>query len=562
MLDIKRHTLLRIFISNGRDHFKRLYSLLGTVMIALLTAACPVYAGQLILQNAGDQSITCTVDGFTVQSGGTQDVTFTVPPNASIHVLPNIARADQQISWVNCGQLKARKLTVGTNSANQRLLFNSRQTRVLNVSLYPYLPALPPTNLEGLADYVIKTYQEDNPQVLLNLTMDGAGPIKIYSFDDLPDYLNDQGFDVMELDMMYLGFLVDKGLINRQERPSGSPLPVALAASSVDGVLYAIPSWLCMDFLYSTNPALQQVSSLTALQTFLKNSPSGQTPLVADYVGKWRLPSMYVNAYVQEYGINKIGDAFNMPPDAKVMSNLTALVGTCAANGKDFCVDETYHDAPGTVEQTFAHGSAYANVGFSEQSFYTTLAGSFAPLYVTPMTWGKRPQPLLYADSFVTNKASCPSNSQCGADAAKFINVMTSLPMKNYIVMSKDYPVRTPWRTLLVPYESFYEQREVIDNPLYSQYQTVFKNAVTFPNTWTAAQQTSMRTQICGVFQATFPKYACTPPAAAPKASGPIKLKRPSTPAQQPRRGSKVPIDRPASQAAPTPQQRVLHGRR
>jgi len=545
--------------------------LLRTIVAALLAVTLqPLYAGQLILQNVGNQPVVCTVDGFTIQSGALQETQFTVQPNSSIYVMPNIARGEQVINWVNCGQLLARPLAVTPGSANQTLFLNSQQTRVLNVSLYSYLPVLAPTNLETLATYVQQSYQSQNPQVLLNVAMDGSGegPINIYKFDNLPGYLGASGFDVMELDMMYLGFLVNAGLINQQQLPANSPISVAVNASSINNVLYAIPSWLCMDFIYSDNPAIQQVTSLTALQAFLAPTPNTQTQLVADYTGKWRLPSIYLNAYVQTY--NNIQNAFNMPPDRNVIANLVALAGTCVIGGSNLCIDGTYHGASaGTTEQVFSHAASAADVGFSEQSFYTRLAGTTNSLYVAPMPWGPNPQPLLFADSFVTNSTTCQPTSQCGIDAANLITLMTSVQMKTYITTSQDYPKGTPWRTLLVPYASFYSQQDIANNSLYQQYQQVFQTAQPFPNTWTAAQQASMGAQICAALQASLPNYSCNPgqanvaAAAKAKSSGPIVLKQ-ATPAKRRALTPGIKKKPAVRQPVPTPMlvPRSLHERR
>jgi thiamine pyridinylase len=482
---------------------------LAATLFALVLAGNAAQAGQLILKNSSNAPITCTVDGYTAATGWKNDWIITVNPNTPFYVAQNYSRADAPIiNWAKCAGLQTRGMAITPKGPNQTLVFNGLQTRVLNVALYPYIPNLPNSDFSPLVDYVVQTYQAQNPQVLLNAIM--SENVDIYSFTALPNLLGPSGYDVMELDMLYLGFLASNNLINPQQAPTAQTLPVALNAATYNGQLYGIPSWLCMDFLYSGSRSVWNVTSLSTLKTFLAGQPSGITANVGDYAGSWRLPSIYVNAYVQAYGYANLQNAFVMPPDTTVMNNLIWLVQNCNFNSQNPCIDGTYHNDPnGTSEQVFAAGLANTDTGFSEQSFYINLYNGPSPLYLVPEPWGQTRQPLLFADSFVTNSSTCPPSSQCTSDAAAFTTLMTSVNMKSYIVMSRDLPALTPWRTLLVPYNAFWTQAAIQNNPLYQQYALVFSLAMPFPNTWTSYMQTQMGTQVCAAFQQQLPNYSC-----------------------------------------------------
>jgi hypothetical protein len=113
-----------------------------------------------------------------------------------------------------------------------------------------------------------------------------------------------------------------------------------------------------MDFIFSYSPALKSVHTLNELASFVANSPKNKQALVADYDGSWRIPSIYINAYVQTYGYQNLVKAFSMPPDPAVISNLKTIAGTCAYSSTNSCIDGTNHGEPdGTIERVFASGN-------------------------------------------------------------------------------------------------------------------------------------------------------------------------------------------------------------
>lgn len=467
-------------------------------------------AGALELVNASPYPIACQVDGWTQ--------TFVVPPG-KIAVPPNATRPGAPIiNSVWCGGLATRMMNITPAGPNGTLLLTGAQTRVLNVALYSFIPNVPGATFEVLVNNVIMAGQMQNPQVLLSVQMNpvaqNTSPTRIYSFTELPAQLQQGGFDVMEVDTLYLGFLAQGGFINPVEITGDTPLPVALQASSFGGQLWGIPSWLCMDFIFSFNPAVRDVNSLPELFQFLGGTPSGQTPMVGDYNGSWRLPSIYINAYVQNYGYGQIARSVTAPPDPATISNIIDVTATCANGAVNNCINGTYHNSPtpGPTEKAFATGQAGADVGFSEQSLYINYyaPGAPPPLYVTPAVWGNQPQPLLFSDAFVTSSANCPPQSPCAADATLFTTLMTSAAMKTFIVESQDVPEGgAPARTLLVATEPFYAQPEIANDPFYRQLTPVFANAQPFPNDFTADIQDRMKHQICQALQSQQPGYDC-----------------------------------------------------
>jgi thiamine pyridinylase len=414
------------------------------------------------------------------------------------------------IDWAECGALKTRRMHVTPESSDGLILFTGKQTRVLNVALYPDIPSHPNGNFNKLLDHVVNAYQASNPDVLLNAVI--ADEDDIYSFQNLPPLLAQDGYDVIELDTLYLGYLVSKGLIAPAKITGDMPWPVAIAGSSYNGTLYGVPSWLCSDFIFSFSSKLKSVHSLNDLLAFVANSPKGKPALLGDYDGSWRLPSIYINAYVQTYGYQSIAKAVTLPftADPLVIDHLKTIAATCEIDSVNPCIDGTNHAQPdGTIERVFATGNAGSDMGFSEQSFYILLYQSVSGgVTLVPVAWGDKPQPLLYSDTLVTNKSTC-SASPCSDDSAAFAALVTSSPMKKYVAFSQDLSADMPPRHLLVATQAFWNDSDVKKDSIYQQVLQAVANGQPFPNDLTPQQQMEIGHGVCNALKATLPTYKC-----------------------------------------------------
>jgi|GEM_PF-3569480 len=465
---------------------------------AALVSAGSASAGTLAIQNKGRFPIACTADGWTTGTTGTK--VFIAPSGGEIRIDIAPSDTDKTLGWLQCGGVLFPQLKMTADGPDRTLVLTGLQTRALKVALYPYLPTDPTVGFGPLLAHVVATYQQQNPQVVLDAVMTDVG---IYDFGTLPPLLQAGGYDVMELDMLYLGFLAEQKLLNPAALSQQTALPVSTAAATYNGVLYGIPSWLCMDFLFTNDTDFASVTSLDALVATMPRAPNGGMALVGDFNGSWRLPSIYLNAFVQRYGYGSIAKAFDGPIDPATIGDLKTLTTQCATvtlTGNP-CINGTIHKDdgtnPGASERIFAAGSATADIGFSERSYFIAKAGQPIPTTIIPVPWGNNPQSLLFADSFVTSAANCATGSPCATDATAFTDMMTGLPMRNYIVQAQDLGNGSPWRTLLVSNAAFYQQPEIMNNRLYQQVSKVFEAAQPIPNQFTAQAQTDMAQGVC-----------------------------------------------------------------
>ena len=467
------------------------------IAIFIITTGQNASAGKLLIKNTSANPITCTVDGYTTATGANADTPFQIVAGRTAEITPSYGRPTPVINWAACGNLKMRALAVTPSGSDVILILNGLQTRTLDAALYPFLPSNPTGNFAALKEHVVNTYQAKYPEVALALVMDQTLPI--YSYKQLAIMLGSRGYDVMEIDALYLGFLVRNNLITPAKITGSWPLPVAIQASSINNVLYGVPSWLCTDFIFSRSSNLGAVKSLDALVAFLNVPPIVEPKLIGSYNGSWRVPAIWLNA------------SWQAKPTGSILDNLVKLTGTCDNQNINRCINGVYHGlADGGTEEIFAFGNAGAAIGFSEQSFYIKeFGGAAKPITAIPATWGNSGGPsLLYNDTFVTNSSTCATNP-CATDSANFSAMMTSLAMKNYIVFSSDLPTGNPWRRLLVATAEFWQQSAIVNDPLYSQFAKVFLNAQPFSNILTEAQRDELSSKACKLLKSRMPQFEC-----------------------------------------------------
>lgn len=484
-----------------------LHPIHGFAFCVGLISASVAQAGELVLFNQSSAPLNCTVDGWTVSTGADANWNITIIPDQPFYVIPNPALGDSaRIDWVTCGSLTTRTMGITPDSPRHPLVFNGTQTRVLNVSLYPWLPTAPGDTFNGLVEHVISTFQTAYPDVLLNAVL--SQEFDIYDYDTISELAGPGGFDVLEIDMLYLGHLVSQNLVEPVTN-AANILPVARRAVTIGATEYAVPSLLCYDFLFSRDSNIHDVEDLADLLAYI-GAPPNKT-LAASFNGSWRTVAMYIHGYVEKYGYANVTDALVMPPDATVIDNLADILNSCErSDGSNPCVDDTLYYLPnGSIERELASGQADVTIGFSEQSFFARLFGAYDNLYLSPMVWGPSPQPMLYADGFVTNSTTCGSSTPCFGDAEDFIALMVDVPMREYIVEAADLPQNSPWRTLLVANADFWTQPEVVANPIYSQISSIFATAEPLPNTIDATTQQAIYDGVCGALKAEIPEYTC-----------------------------------------------------
>jgi hypothetical protein len=410
-------------------------------------------------------------------------------------------------------------MTISPESPDRVLFINGQQQRVLNALLYAAIPTDPKAGFTPLVRWLALSYQAAHPEVLLNLVIDPS--IEVYDFNKLKgSVFSATGFDVAEIDTVFLKWLKDQGLISPAHITGDEPWPVGKAAVTLNGKVYGVPSWLCSDFLFSTGSDVGHIKTFADLQAFLAKASRSRRSLVGDLYGTWTIPALYLQAYVQSHADMTADAAAAAPIDAAVIARLAEFGAYCSFANGDPCIDGTLHSAnnakDGMIEQDFDAEQAAADLGFSERSFFLAYYQSvLAPLSLTAMPWGDKPDAprLVYSDAFLTNRAACGTDP-CDTDAAAFANFMTAAATKKYIAMADDLPGGDPPRHLLVATKPFYDDKEVRSDPVYSQLAAGFLNGTVQPylTSFTPKLQYDLLAGICPALQKASPGWKCRIP--------------------------------------------------
>jgi hypothetical protein len=346
-------------------------------------------AGELLVYNLSDKPITCTVDGYTKASEADADLPFRVDPGQRLGIPPNFRSNGTVLNFIDCGGLRTRSMNITPESPDRVLFLNGRQHRVLNVLLYASIPTDPKVGFTPLVRWLTLSYQAAHTDVLLNLVLDPT--IDVYSFGNLKDAVfSAKGFDVAEIDTVFLKWLKDEGLIGPARITGDDPWPVARQAVMIDGQPYGVPSWLCSDFLFSTGGDVQGIKTFSGLQAYMAKTSASRRALVGDLDGTWTIPAAYIQAFVQSHPSTTAANAVAAPIDAAVIARLAKFGTWCALSNADPCIDGTFHNAKdGAVEQDFVAESAANDLGFSERSFFLALyLQTPAALSLVPVPWG------------------------------------------------------------------------------------------------------------------------------------------------------------------------------
>jgi hypothetical protein len=490
---------------------------LAAVILAFaLLAPSAARSGELVVYNLSNRTVSCLVDGYTKTTGVEADITFRVEPGQRLTIPPSFKSAHHALKSAECAGLRTRAMNITPESPDRVLFLNGHQHRVLNALLYASIPTDPQVGFVPLVRWLALSYQAAHPDVLLNLVLDPS--IDVYNFDNLKDMVfSPNGFDVAEIDTVFLKWLKEEGLIAPAHITGDEPWPVGRAAVTIDGQVYGVPSWLCSDFLFSVGNGFGSIKTFADLQALLAKTPQGRRGLVADLDGSWTVPAFYIQAFVQSHADATVAAAAAAPMDAAVIARLARFGDSCALSNGDPCIGGTLHGArDGAVEHDFVSEQATTDLGFSERSFFLAYyQAAPAPLSLTAMPWGDQPDAprLVYSDAFVTNHATC-AKDPCESDAAGFAAFMTSAATKKYIAMAGDLPAGGPPRHLIVATKAFYDDDDVKGDAIYAQLVSGFlkRNIQPYLNSFTPKFQYDLLSSICPALKQQSPGWICKVP--------------------------------------------------
>ncbi|NLV26613.1 MAG: hypothetical protein GXY48_05540 [Methanomicrobiales archaeon] len=382
------------------------------------------------------------------------------------------------------------------------LLFQEKSPDItpLKVALYPFIIDVNHDENAYLLSIMKQQFQRDNPSINLTLLM--SPDYDCYNLSKIPEIFSEDGPDLVEVDLSLLGYLVENGYVQPYTDASLTEnIKVqAIPAGRYQSETYAIPTWICSQFLFSRDPDIKIIQNVADLSRVFKSHSSGySTMLVGDYVsgGIWIPPMLYVFAYTDNMGFSKKEEAIYRPVNQTGVDTMTDTMNWCTVDGKNFCLDGYY--ALHSPARVFANDESFAYNGYSENLYNILRIDNNSPYSVISTPYGNAMHPLIWVDGLVINKKAC--NEKCMDTASTFVSYYNSLRVKNLIAFSEDAFVPVPPRYMLPATKDFYRAEKARSDRYYPVFETWVNLAESFPNSGITNNISGRYEEICGMIQ-------------------------------------------------------------
>lgn len=242
-------------------------------------------------------------------------------------------------------------------------VFGQSNKRQLTVSLYPFIP-----NADNFYRKIEMLFEKQNPDIDLVVNLN------LNYYDEATGLIIEEA-DVYELDCILLKDFIQKGKIQSLQPDKflfqKDDLMPASNIVYLDKKLFAVPHWLCGNFLFynSSDSAMNNIKKLSDLENVIGINPNLKGGLLIDLKGKLTLGELYADALFDQYkDIDAVKKYISVSSlDKSTIDNLNRLPKMTFSNwGR---IDD-YHDKVGFYQKQFAKSNGRAFVGYSESLFY------------------------------------------------------------------------------------------------------------------------------------------------------------------------------------------------
>jgi thiamine pyridinylase len=227
----------------------------------------------------------------------------------------------------------------------------------LRVALYPYLP-----ERYALFALLAREFQRRNPGVTLDLVE--VDPGKDYYAGGLVAL----DADVYEIDTILLDEVIAANKIAPLAVSLAGFAPESVAAVTRNDVVYALPHWLCGNFLFyrKDDAEVRDAATWADLARVLKRR---RESIFVDLFGHLTLGEWYITMLAEKSGLEAAQAAVlgSRTPDRDAVAALETILAGCPTG---YCRSEAMHERPGFYARAFVHGAAAAYVGYSETIHY------------------------------------------------------------------------------------------------------------------------------------------------------------------------------------------------
>ena len=236
-------------------------------------------------------------------------------------------------------------------------LWNAAPRITLRIAMYPYIP-----DKDAVLSLLGTEFKKRHPSVELvfidnddlNKNYYKGGLLKIEA-------------DIYEIDTILLTDMLGK--ISALELAPAAVAPETLAAVTREGRVFAMPHWMCGNFLFFKrgDSEIEKAASWEALLAILAERKS---ELLVDFKGSSGLGEWYLTVLADRLGIDAAQTEVLEAPTLSdpAVKALGQIIQACPAG---FCRNDRLHDeGSGVYAKMFVRGRHAAYIGYSESIYW------------------------------------------------------------------------------------------------------------------------------------------------------------------------------------------------
>lgn len=232
---------------------------------------------------------------------------------------------------------------------------NGVEAVTLRVAFYPYVP-----DRYAIFTLLAREFQRQHEGTV----------VQLIEVDQNKDYYEDGlstlDADIYEIDSILLSEMLTK--IAPLNAALSDFAPEAIEAVTRNGQVYAIPHWLCGNFLFfrKDQTAIRDAQTWDDLAEALHKQ---RKAMIFDLFGRLTLGEWYITLLAERVGMSAAQAQVmaESEPDSGAVDILNSILATCPTG---LCRSKAFHDRTGYYARAFVRGEALAYIGYSETLRY------------------------------------------------------------------------------------------------------------------------------------------------------------------------------------------------
>ena len=364
----------------------------------------------------------------------------------------------------------------------------------LRVLLFPYIPQC--QTGDAFVHMQTRMEREFRQQTGHCLSVTIADPqFALYEPETLASYLRgpDAPFDVVEIDTVILGELVDLGVLRSWSEVEVSRyFPTAIAASQVAGRPYGIPHLMCSEFVISRNKDILSAGSAAALAAALAAVPTRNRRLSGDAAGSWTLPGLYLDAWNDTFPEQPV--QISKSAEKSVVASLGSVLAHCGGNPNRCLENGGIYDDTTKAAEELGKGETAAMFSYSEQLHYVLRSATDpSAISMVPAPLGEGQSVLTYTDALVLRNGC---NSDCEQQALKFADYLNSQATMKWYLLAEECPGEVPPRYLIPATQDAFDIPAIAKDRHYQSIRAALDGATMMPTSGLAGARKALRDDI------------------------------------------------------------------